>query len=217
MLTTFHLFPSLPAEIRLYIWYLSLIHDRVIHISCDRGIHPTSRRYARCFRASRANPAQLRVNREARHEALRLYTPYFRTEHAPHSCIYLAPERDVVRLPDAVLAYLGTAERAALHRLIIEVHDYMLFGPYWMDSLCSMGRLKEVVLVVLPWPSSPHQMENQLAMGDDDIVAVLKEAFVECARTSPECVVPRVKVVSHAGKVMGNITVDRDDIEMMQQ
>ncbi|KAB8067308.1 hypothetical protein BDV29DRAFT_94524 [Aspergillus leporis] len=210
---TFHLFPSLPAELRRYIWYLSLLHDRVIKLSCDRGIYPNLRRYARYFRASCANPPQLRVNCEARYEALQLYSPYFRTAHAPHSCIYLAPERDVVHLPEAVLAYLGAVERAVLQQLIIDVQDYMFFGSYWMDSLRSMEQLKELVLVVWPLTSSPHRMTGQMLTGDEVVVAMLKDAFVECARTSPEWTVPRVKVVSHAGTTMGDITVEADDID----
>ncbi|KAE8353449.1 hypothetical protein BDV28DRAFT_106863 [Aspergillus coremiiformis] len=211
MSTTFPLFQSLPVEIRHYIWHLSLSNDQVIRISCNRGIRPSGRRYARCFRANRANPPQLQVNVEARQEALRRYTPYFRTEYAPYSCIYLAPEWDVVHLHEAVLAYLGTTERAALRHVIIDVQDYMAFGSYWMDSLRSMEHLQEVVLVVLPLTFSPHWVSNHR---DDDIVGMLKGAFVECAQTNPEWVMPQVQVKSHAGTVMGGIIVEADDLEI---
>ncbi|KAF7588870.1 hypothetical protein BBP40_005055 [Aspergillus hancockii] len=213
MLTTFHLFPTLPAEIRREIWYLTLLHDRVIQISCDRGVHPNLRRYARYFRANCANPPQLAVNWEARDEALRLYSPYFRTAHAPHSCIYLAPERDTVHLPEAVLAYLGTAERTVLQKLIIDVRDFTLFSSYWMDTLLGMDQLKELVLVVWPLTSPPSQMAGQFLPGDDVIVTMLKEAFIEWARTSPGWVVPEVKVMSHTGTEMGMITIDTGDSE----
>ncbi|OGM44519.1 hypothetical protein ABOM_006755 [Aspergillus bombycis] len=212
MATIFHLFPLLPPEIRHYIWHLSLTQERVIHISCDRGILRTSRRYARCFRADCANPPQLQVNTEARHVALRVYAPYFRTEHKPHGCIYLAPEQDVVHLHEAVLAYLSTAERAALQRLMIDVQDYASFGSYWMDSVCRMKQLQEIVLVVLPLTSSPYG-SDQLPMGDGEIVAMLKAAFVEGARTSPDWTMPRVKVVSHEGIAMGDVVVTVDDLK----
>ncbi|KAB8234209.1 hypothetical protein ETB97_006005 [Aspergillus alliaceus] len=213
MPATFHQFQALPAEIRHYIWHLSLIQERVIHISCDRGILPTSRRYARCFRANRANPPQLQVNMEARHESLRLYTPYFGTEHAPHGRIYLAPERDVVHLHEAVLAYLGDTERATLQRLMVDIQDYMTFGSYWMDRLRSMGQLKELVLVVLPLTSSPPWVSNQPLIGDEDIIGVLKDAFVEGVRTSPKWLLPQIQVRSHTGATMGRILVEADDIE----
>ncbi|KAE8133617.1 hypothetical protein BDV38DRAFT_182910 [Aspergillus pseudotamarii] len=214
MSPTFPLFPLLPPEIRHYIWHLSLTHARVIRISCDRGILPNSRRYARCFRADCANPPQLQVNTEARHVALRCYAPYFRTKHMPHCCIYLAPDQDVVHLHEAVLAYLSTAERAALRRLIIDVQDYGSFGSYWMDSLCSMDRLQEIVLVVLPGTSTPYRVYDHLPVADDEIVWMLKAAFVEGVRTTPEWAMPRVKVISHDGTAMGDIVVEADDLEI---
>ncbi|RHZ54720.1 hypothetical protein CDV55_104979 [Aspergillus turcosus] len=161
----------LPTEIRLYIWNLSLPTNRVIRITCDRGIKPTSRRYARAFRANHPNPAQLQVNREAREETLRVFVPYFRTEDSPDACIYLAPERDTVRLTEAVLAYLGEAERNALQRMIVEVHDYLMFETYGMEDLGCMQGLKEVDLVVSQSPVASYHRR--------DVVDVLKDAFEE--------------------------------------
>lgn len=62
-----------------------------------------------------------------------------------------------MRLGEAVLAYLGEAERHALQRMIIEVNDYLLFETYGLESLGCMQRLKEVDLIVSQTPvaSSP--------------------------------------------------------------
>lgn len=146
--------------------------------------------------------------------ALRLYAPYFRTKHKPHSCIYLSPDQDVVHLHEAVLAYLSSVEKAALQRLMIDVHDYGSFGSYWMDSLCGMEQLKEIVLVVLPGALSPYGVYDQLPVEDSEIVWLLKAAFVEGARTSPGWAMPRVKVISHEGAAMGDIVVTADDLEI---
>lgn len=204
----FHYFPSLPAEIRLQIWNLSLPASRVIRITCDRGIKPNSRRYARGFRANHPNPVQLQVNREAREEALREFVPYFRTEVSPHACIYLAPERDTVRLGEAVLAYLGEAERHALQRMIIEVNDYLLFETYGLESLGCMQRLKEVDLIVSQTPVASYHRR--------DIVEVIRDAFQEYVRNHPQWQIPHVRMVSALGKQMGSFTIDPAEMDTVQ-
>ncbi|KAK1139946.1 hypothetical protein N8T08_011023 [Aspergillus melleus] len=80
---TFPLFPSLPAEIRLQIWSLSLsspsvFEPRTVNIACHRAVHPIHRRrYAKTFSTSTLPPSLLLVNHEARTEALRVYRPHF--------------------------------------------------------------------------------------------------------------------------------------------
>jgi hypothetical protein len=206
-MSNFHFFPMLPAEIRVYIWNVSLPASRVIRITCDRGIKPNSRRYARGFRANHPNPVQLQVNREAREEALREFVPYFRTEESPHACIYLAPERDTVHLGEAVLAYLGEAERDALQRMIIEVHDYLMFETYGLESLGYMQRLKEVDLIVLQTPVASYHRR--------DIVEVIQDAFEEYVRSHPQWQIPHVRVLSALGKQMGSFTVDLAELDML--
>jgi hypothetical protein len=206
-MSNFHFFPMLPAEIRVYIWNVSLPASRVIRITCDRGIKPNSRRYARGFRANHPNPVQLQVNREAREEALREFVPYFRTEESPHACIYLAPERDTVHLGEAVLAYLGEAERDALQRMIIEVHDYLMFETYGLESLGYMQRLKEVDLIVLQTPVASYHRR--------DIVEVIQDAFEEYVRSHPQWRIPHVRVLSALGKQMGSFTVDLEEVDML--
>lgn len=197
----------LPTEIRLYIWHLSLPTNRVIRITCDRGIKPTSRRYARGFRANYPNPAQLQANREAREETLRVFVPYFRTADSPDACIYLAPERDTVHLSEAVLAYLGEAERKALQRMIIEVHDYLMFETYGMEDLGFMQGLKEVDLVVSQSPVASYHRR--------DVVDVLKDAFEEYVRNHRQWKIPQVRVISALGKQMGSFPIDLDEIDTL--
>ncbi|GAQ11672.1 hypothetical protein ALT_8993 [Aspergillus lentulus] len=206
-MSDFHYFPMLPAEIRLHIWNLSLPTSRVIRIICDRGIKPNSRRYARGFRANHPNPVQLQVNREAREEALREFVPYFRTEESPHACIYLAPERDTVHLAEAVLAYLGEDERDALQRMIIDVHDYLMFETYGLESLGCMQRLKEVDLIVSQTPVASYHRR--------DIVEVIKDAFEEYVRHHPQWHIPHVRVLSALGKQMGSFTVELAEVETL--
>ncbi|KAF7169704.1 hypothetical protein CNMCM5623_002368 [Aspergillus felis] len=204
MSANFHFFPLLPAEIRVYIWNLSLPTNRVIRITCDRGIKPTSRRYARGFRADHPNPAQLMVNREAREETLRVFGPFFRVEDSPHACIYVAPERDTVHLAEAVLAYLGEKERNALQRMIIEVHDYLMFETYGMKDLGCMQALKEVDLVV-------SQTTVALYLRHD-VVEVLKDAFEEYARDQPQWQIPQVRVLSASGEQRGSFKIDLAEV-----
>ncbi|GIK01989.1 hypothetical protein Aspvir_006032 [Aspergillus viridinutans] len=204
MSANFHFFPLLPAEIRVYIWNLSFPTNRVIRITCDRGIKPTSRRYARGFRVNHPNPAQLMVNREAREETLRVFGPYFRTEESPHACIYLAPERDTVHLAEAVLAYLGEIERNALQRMIIEVHDFVMFETYGMGDLGCMQALKEVDLIVSRTPVAVYFKH--------DPVEVLRDAFEEYARNQPQWQIPQVRVLAASGKQMGSFTIDLSEV-----
>ncbi|KAF7114427.1 hypothetical protein CNMCM5793_008731 [Aspergillus hiratsukae] len=207
MSARFHFFPMLPTEIRLYIWHLSLPTNCVIRVTCDRGIKPTSRRYARGFRADHPNPALLQVNREAREETLREFVPYFRTKDSPHACIYLAPERDTVRLTEAVLTYLGDAERNALQRMIVEVHDYLMFETYGMEDLGCMQGLKEVDLVVSQPPVASYHRR--------DVVDVLKDAFEEYVRNHRQWKIPQVRVLSALGKQLGSFTIDPDELDTL--
>ncbi|KAA8651089.1 2EXR domain-containing protein [Aspergillus tanneri] len=215
MPSIFTLFSSLPTEIRLNIWHLSVLDDRVIYVSCDRHVHPNSgKRYVHCFRASLINPAQLQVNHEARNVAKRLYLPLFRTEYAPHRCIYLSPEYDIVRLDESLLAYLDETEQATLCWLSIDVRDYKSFCSYTMRSLCGMKQLKEVVFVIFPLMScQPHRLSNQLEIEHGDIVIMLKDALMEYARDSGGWTVPRVKVESYEGKILGVITINTEDVK----
>jgi hypothetical protein len=204
MSANFHFFPLLPAEIRVNIWNLSLPTSRVIRITCDQGIKPTSQRYTRGFRANHPNPTQLMVNREAREETLQVFSPYFHTEVSLHACIYLAPKQDTVHLAEAVLAYLGEIERNALQRIIIEVHDFLMFETYGMEDLGCMQTLKEVDLIVSRTPVASYLRH--------DAVEVLKDAFEECARNRPQWQIPQVRVLTASGKQMGSFTINLEEL-----
>lgn len=217
MLTTFDLFPSLPIELRLHIWRLSLVPDEhTVQVLCKRGEHHISRQYVRYFCASRPNPAQLQVNHEARSEALRMYSPYFCTAHAPHSCIYLDTARDTVHLHESVLAHLSAAEHQMLKRLIVEVHDFLLFATYMMEALQFITGLKELVLMVMPLSVSPYRVSNGPGFGDREIVTMLQCGIVDCADSNPKWNIPRVKVVSGTGRTMGTIIIEQEDVEEVQ-
>jgi hypothetical protein len=87
-LTTFTIFPSLPAELRLKIWRESC-SPRIITLNYNQA----SDSFASC-----PQPALLSTCHESREEALRIYTPFFGTNsHKPH--IYFNPYRDTIHLP----------------------------------------------------------------------------------------------------------------------
>lgn len=77
-LQTFHLFPQLPAEIRLQIWSESFL-PRTLELHARRAHYankiPDARNSAPpAFQSRCSNPAALYVNVEARHIALQVYT-----------------------------------------------------------------------------------------------------------------------------------------------
>lgn len=218
----FHVFSDLPAELRLYIWRLSLDYvEHIVSISCVRGVHPNARRFARQFLSSRDNPPQLYVSREARNETLRVYSPFFATEYMPHSRIYLAPDRDIVRLPDAVLGYLGPTELTTIRRMIVQVNDYMFFGAYWihvMQKLSNLNQLELVVVLNLPMYTISAELREIAGLDDTerDSMERIKEAFVEGVRTNPEWKLPNIMVTSDSGKELGKIIVLPEDIEQVE-
>ncbi|CAG8955034.1 hypothetical protein HYFRA_00007048 [Hymenoscyphus fraxineus] len=69
---TFHLFPKLPAEIRLQIWSLAPPDDRVVEVGYSFN---TQRWYV--YRRSYTVCGLLRANKESRAEYLRTYLPLF--------------------------------------------------------------------------------------------------------------------------------------------
>ncbi|KAK3377435.1 hypothetical protein B0H63DRAFT_477197 [Podospora didyma] len=71
-MNTFHFFPFLPAELRLYIWHLSFL-PRIVELHKRRTHYADDDRFPRWQSYSR-NPAALAVNVEARAAALEFYT-----------------------------------------------------------------------------------------------------------------------------------------------
>jgi hypothetical protein len=133
-----------------------------------------------------------------------VFGPYFHTEVSPHACIYLAPEYDIVHLVEAVLAYLSEIKHNALQRMIIEVHDFLIFKTYGMEDLGCMQALKEVDLIVSQTPVALYLRH--------DVVKVLKDAFEEYARNRPQWQIPQVRVLTASGKQMGSFTIDLEEL-----
>ncbi|RHZ67379.1 2EXR domain-containing protein [Aspergillus thermomutatus] len=197
--SNFHFFPLLPPEIRLRIWSFVLSTPRIIPI--ERGIHPTSRRYAQAFTSPVPNPVLLRVNHEARSEALRAYRPHFRTDHAP-TCIYIAFDQDVIQLPEDVLPYLGSDELDHVQSLIVEVMDTSYFGHFYLPLLRGMTRLQRLDLVVAETGRHGHSWQPDRYMA-------LREDFHEAMAAYPEWKCPNVRIVArHTGEEMGVICAE---------
>ncbi|KAH6724997.1 hypothetical protein BKA61DRAFT_589626 [Leptodontidium sp. MPI-SDFR-AT-0119] len=67
----FHLFPTLPSEIRINSWGIVLSIPRNVTVDCKRGV--------RSFSPSEP-PALLQVCRESRFGSLQIYKTFFRTK-----------------------------------------------------------------------------------------------------------------------------------------
>ncbi|KAK6066977.1 hypothetical protein SCUP234_11814 [Seiridium cupressi] len=89
-LDSFHLFSSLPAEIRLDIWQYSCCHPRVVEVYYDAESDQCA--------TTTPQPATVSVCSESRREALRLYKPLFGTISHDAS-IYFYPELDTLYIP----------------------------------------------------------------------------------------------------------------------
>jgi hypothetical protein len=105
----FHLFPKLPAEIKLKIWKLSLPGPRAITIRPGKhsyittnivgGILPNPNVYdVYNDKAVTKTPALLQVNRESREVALKSYRPIFRCQ-PNDSIVYFDFAIDYLQLP----------------------------------------------------------------------------------------------------------------------
>lgn len=89
-LSSFHLFSSLPTEIRLEIWQYSCSQPRVVEVYYDAKLD-------QCTTVT-PPPATLQACAEARREALRIYKPLFGTStHCAR--IYFHPQLDTLYIP----------------------------------------------------------------------------------------------------------------------
>jgi hypothetical protein len=103
-LREFHLFPQLPIELRLKIWPLAFHEPRVLEIRT--ADFPGNIRYISIAASRKVSdirwvtktppPAALSICREARKEALKVYTLRIRLLASGGEVIYINPELDVV-------------------------------------------------------------------------------------------------------------------------
>ncbi|KAF2431024.1 hypothetical protein EJ08DRAFT_588135 [Tothia fuscella] len=145
--TKFHLFPNLPVEIRLRIWDIVLSIPRTVQIRCNpvlftRGVPRT----ASTFDSQTPPPPLLHVNRESRHEALRVYKAYFCTSDSP-KYTYISFTQDTLETTEAILQFLREPEMHLLERLILNVKDPAYFAHFNLGFLKKMqSNLKELEL-----------------------------------------------------------------------
>jgi hypothetical protein len=186
-LTTFHLFPTLPIEIRLKIWSFDLSIPRTITISCNReAIIRGVPRSAKSWTSDTPSPSLLLVNRESRYEALSIYASHFTTLSSPRP-MYLSFAQDVVKFADGVLPYVPRAPLLEIQKMVLQTKDCAYFGFYNMDIIKSMKRLRELEIYaergVVSWWNDGDRYLN-LLMTD----------FEEAAEADPGWECPRVRI-----------------------
>ena len=193
-LTTFHLFPNLPIEIRLKIWSFDLSIPRTVTISCIREpIIRGAQRTAKVWSTDTPMPVLLHVNRESRYEALSIYTPYFTTPSSPRP-IYLSFSLDVVKFADGVIPYIPRDTLVSIRTMVLETKDCAYFGLYNMEILKSMSALRELEIFAdrgtIPWWDE----------GDRHLTFLMSD-FEEAREQDPGWECPRVKFFdSETGK-----------------
>ncbi|KAF4631693.1 hypothetical protein G7Y89_g6438 [Cudoniella acicularis] len=69
------------------------------------------------------------------------------TEHA-ENCTYVNFTKDIIRLSDSILPYLGKAELEGIQSMILDTKDVAYLGHYHMEILKNMKNLKEVKILV---------------------------------------------------------------------
>lgn len=185
-LTTFHLFPLLPSELRIKVWNLALSVPRVVTVSCEKEILNRTRRFVKSFASKTAVPALLHTCRESRLEGFLTYAPVFKTDTSP-IYTYISFEHDTIQCMDSMLEYIGEEEVERVQRMILEVKDMAYFGHFHMDVLMRMRKLRELDLLVqeevISWNRERRYVDNLI--GDFE-QARNKDLGWEC---------PRVKIL----------------------
>ncbi|OAA57024.1 hypothetical protein SPI_07405 [Niveomyces insectorum RCEF 264] len=152
----FHLFPALPAELRLAVWKYSC-QSRVVEVWYDAA--------ADCCRTTARPPALLHTNREARAEALRLYyRRAFVTRRCPdHHYIYFSSALDVLYLPrHGLMGYDDTARDFAVHvRETAEHVRALAIDHVRTDTIRPWEPYNKLMLIF----SFPNVQETMLVVG----------------------------------------------------
>ncbi|KAL2064407.1 hypothetical protein VTL71DRAFT_4901 [Oculimacula yallundae] len=198
-LAEFHLFPTLPSELRLKVWGFSICEPRVVEIGCRKGTRKTaqqSSRFVEAFIPSAPVPAALQVCRESRYEALATYKTHFtsyKSSTPPYSIsllpryIYIALGQDTIRCRDNLLEYLDNEEKANIEKLILDVADAAYFGHFSMEIIMHMNKLKELEL---------HTAEGLLTDWRGNSTEILTRDFEMGKTNVPGWECPRVRIMS---------------------
>jgi hypothetical protein len=151
-LTTSHLFPRLPKELRLQIWNHAICEPRTVAIQNKW----TTSRTAGLYTARRnPPPATLQANQESRSQALTIYTTAFRNGVEPRYT-YVNFDIDTIFVTDWDLKEIESKDRAKIRKLSVEVGgEFIFLGYVLVDEMKEMWRLKELEIVAVdghyPW------------------------------------------------------------------
>ncbi len=186
-LTEFHLFPTLPGELRLRIWEIVIRNPRVVNISCRKGVDRRFeiKRYAEAFLSTTPPPAPINTCRESRFEALSTYKQYFQTKHSPNY-IYLAFNQDTICCSDNILEHFGRAEAEYIQMLVLSIADASYFAHFNMAIIRGMFQLKELEL---------RTDDGDLNGWRGGNLAILRGDFEATKRNDPGWVCPRIRIV----------------------
>lgn len=202
----FTLFPTLPAELRLRIWEITLTEPRTVTLTCDKptvaSLQPSAIRNAHVFRSDLRPPSLLHVNRESRDEALQVYKPYFKTSRIKNntyvsgqSYIYIAFHLDTLKFSDSILSYLAETELQSIRHLILDVRDCAYFGHFNMDNVKRMKNLKTLDMWADRYTITSWN-------GADAYVKDLTKCFVETKEIDPGWECPDVRVFNRQSKML---------------
>lgn len=184
-LTTFHLFPMLPSELRIQVWNLALSVPRVVTVSCKKERRNGYWRFTKSFVSHTAVPALLHTCRESRLEGFLTYIPMFKNDISP-TYTYVS-EHDTIQVSDNILALIGEEEKERVQRMILEVKDTAYFGHFNMDALMRMRKLRELDLLVQDEVASWNEERRYV----DGIIG----DFEQARERDPGWECPRVRIL----------------------
>lgn len=173
---TFIRFPKLATELQLQIWKYAIERPRIVEL------HTSTQDSDECFRSLTPNPAVLFVNRELRHEALKIYKPMFGIKNEDEDeanvlatrLIYVNPAIDTVYFEyDPYLTYQNSTDPNAR-----QADMGAILTKYRQDSPEEFAQLKKVALPLVQYGSwNPANTVSKLVKQLDhtrEITFVLK-------------------------------------------
>jgi hypothetical protein len=122
---TFELFPNLPSELRIKIWQMAAPEPGFFTIKEGPGV--SNQEGHIILPSTRKFPAILMVNAEARHEALKIYRPFFGPQL--NKIIYFDKERDTLYFErESAMQTFFTQTRPLERRKYCENIRYVAFS-----------------------------------------------------------------------------------------